>query len=80
MVTAQIEFDKKYITSTELCRDLGVTRATLVNGRRRGALPSNYIEIKRRNGDPHVILWLRDEAMPFVERWKVELAAGRAAA
>jgi hypothetical protein len=79
-VSAQADFDKTYISSTELCKDLDVTRATLVNGRRRGALPTNCIVIPRRNGDPHIILWLREEAAPFVERWKAELAAGRIAA
>jgi len=78
-VTAQDEFDEKYISSTELCQELGVTRATLVNGRRRGALPEP-VRINRPNGDPHVMLWLREEVGPYVERWKVELSAGRAAA
>jgi hypothetical protein len=78
-VSAQEEFDEKYISSTELCRELNVTRATLVNGRRRGALPEP-VRINRPNGDPHVMLWLRDEVAPYVSAWKVELEAARAAA
>jgi hypothetical protein len=76
-VTAQEEFDSKYVSSTELCRDLGVTRATLVNGRRRLALPEP-VRIYRPNGDVHIMIWLRAEAAPYVERWKAELAQGRA--
>ena len=77
-MSAQEEFDEKYISSTELCNDLNVTRATLVNGRRRGALP-DPIRILRPNGEPHVMLWLREEVKPYVERWKAELEAARAA-
>lgn len=77
--TAQAEFDQKYVSSTELCQQLGVTRATLVNGRRRGALPEP-VRINRPNGDAHVMLWLREEVAPYVERWKVDLATGRVAA
>jgi hypothetical protein len=78
-VTPQEEFDAKYISSTEICRDLGVTRASIVNARNRNALPEP-VQVRRANGDPHIMLWLRDEAAPFLERWKAELAAGRAVA
>lgn len=73
-MTAQEEFDAKYISSTEICRDLDVTRATLVNGRRRGALP-DPICVFRPNGSVHIMLWERAVAAPFVARWKAELAA-----
>ena len=76
VVDAQAEFDEKYITSTELCRELVVTRATLVNGRRRGALPEP-VRIDRPDGSPHVMIWIREEVAPFVTAWKAELAARR---
>lgn len=78
-MTAQEEFDAKYISSTEICRDLDVTRASIVNARARGALPEP-VQVKRANGDPHIMLWLREEAAPFIESWRLELEAGRAAA
>lgn len=78
-MTAQEDFDAKYISSTEICRDLDVTRASIVNARTRGALPEP-VQVKRANGDPHIMLWLREEAAPFIERWRLELEAGRAAA
>lgn len=73
---AQQEFDNKYVSSTELCTDLGVTRATIVNARRRGALPEP-VKINRPDGSPHVMLWLREEVEPYLERWRAELAERR---
>lgn len=78
-MTAQAEFDEKYISSTELCDVLGVTRATLVNGYRRGALPEP-LRIKRPGGSTHVMIWLRDEVVPYVTKWKATLDLGRVAA
>lgn len=77
-MSAQEDFDKTYVSSTELCRTLGVTRATLVNGRRRGALPEP-VQITRPDGSPHVMLWLRDEAQPYIDKWLAELGDRRSA-
>ena len=77
-MTAQEEFDEKYITSTEICSTLGVTRASIVGARSRGALPEP-VRINRPNGDPHIMIWLREEASPHIERWRAELEAARAA-
>lgn len=78
-MTSQEEFDAKYITSTAICRDLEVTRASVVNARNRGALPEP-VQINRPNGDPHILIWVREDAAPFIERWKADLEAKRAAA
>lgn len=75
-MNAQQEFDSKYVSSTELCEDLGVTRATIVNARRRGALPEP-VRVNRPDGSPHVMLWLREEVAPYLERWRAELAERR---
>jgi hypothetical protein len=72
-LTAQAEFDQKYVSSTELCRTLGVTRATLMNGRQRGALPEP-VRIPRPDGRAHVMLWLRDEVGPYIARWQAAAA------
>jgi hypothetical protein len=77
-VTPQEEFDAKYITSTEICRDLDVTRASVTNARDRGALPEP-VRINRANGDPHIMIWLRAEAEPHIAAWRLELQAKRAA-
>lgn len=78
-MTAQEEFDAKYISSTEICRDLGVTRASIVNARHRGVLPAP-VHVRRANGDPHIMLWERVVATPYIIAWKEMLEAGRAAA
>jgi hypothetical protein len=78
-VTAQEEFDEKYITSTEICRDLDVTRASLVGARERGALPEP-VRINRPNGDPHILIWVREDVAPYIERWKADLIGRRTAA
>lgn len=75
---AQQEFDAKYVSSTELCRDLGVTRASIVNARRRGVLPEP-VQVNRPDGSPHVMLWLREAIAPHLEKWRAELAERRPA-
>jgi hypothetical protein len=77
-VSPQEQFDAQYITSTEICRDLGVTRASVTNARDRGALPEP-VRINRANGDPHIMIWLREEATPLIEAWRSELQAKRVA-
>lgn len=76
-MTPQEEFDAKYITSTEICTTLEVTRASVVNARERGDLPEP-LRINRPSGDCHIMFWLREEASPYVERWRVKLAEARA--
>lgn len=75
VVTSQDLFDETYICSLELCRVLGVTPATLVNGYRRGALPEP-VRVNRRGGSTHVMLWPRLQVQPHVDKW----LAGRRAA
>lgn len=71
-MTAQQEFDATYITSSEICRELGITRATIVQGRSRGLLP-DAIEI---NGG-QLIIWKRDAVRPHLDAWKLMLQARR---
>lgn len=75
-MTAQEEFDAKYVSSTELCRDLGVSRMAVMKARSRGALPEP-VRVNRPNGDPHIMLWDREELAPYLDRWRAELE-GRA--
>lgn len=71
-VSAQDEFDSIYIASSEICRELGITRATIVQGRRRGLLP-DPIQI---NG-AQIMVWKRDVVKPFIDAWKISLRARR---
>jgi hypothetical protein len=74
--TAQEEFDETYISSTEICKELGITRATVTNGRQRGMLP-DAIELLRPDGAPHMVLWRRDRVRPFLDAWKIALQSRR---
>lgn len=78
-MTAQAEFDAKYITSLEVCRELGITRAVLRPAIDRGTMPAP-VEIPRPSGQIHVLLWVRDEARPYIDRWRQELATRRGVA
>lgn len=71
-VTAQEEFDATYITSSEICRLLSITRATIVQGRRRGLLP-DPVTIN----DGQILVWKRDVVRPFLDAWKIALQARR---
>lgn len=66
-MTAQEDFDARYVTSTEICRELCVTRASVGLARDRGALPEP-VRITRPNGDTHVMIWLRADAEPQIGR------------
>lgn len=71
-MTAQEEFDKTYITSSEICRELGIHRATIVQGRKRGRLP----EPITLNGD-QLMIWKREVVRPYLDDWKASLQARR---
>lgn len=70
--TAQEEFDEIYITSSEIGKSLGVCRATIVQARKRGLLPDPVIV----NG-AQIYIWKRQIVEPFLNAWKVSLAARR---
>lgn len=69
-MSAQKEFDETYITSSEICRELDITRATIVTGKRRGLLP-NPIKCEQLQ------LWRRDEVRPHLDAWKAQLQERR---
>ena len=68
---AQADFDQKYVSSTELCQVLGVTREGLRTGRRRRGLP-DPIKLERPDGGVLVMLWEREVIQPHVDRWLAE--------
>lgn len=71
-VTAQEEFDAAYITSSEICKQLHITRATIVMGRKRGLLPDPIVV----NG-AQIYIWKRDVVTPYLNAWKISLQARR---
>lgn len=70
--TAQQRFDRLYITSSEICRSLGVTRTTVLQARRRKLLP----EPVAVNGCT-LYIWERHTAQPFIDAWRVILSTRR---
>ena len=69
---AQMRFDEKYITSTEIAEELDIERSTVLNARRRGMLPDPVTVRGVR-----VFIWERGPVRPFIDAWKVSLASRR---
>jgi hypothetical protein len=76
--TPQEDFDGKYVTSMEVCVDLGVTRSSVLNRRRAGRLPG-AIEVRTRDGSLHLLLWIREDVAPHLDDWRRTLRGRRAA-
>jgi hypothetical protein len=74
-VSLQERFDETYISSTEICQRLDVHRTTVFHGSRAGKLPPERIVIRRANGDPHILLWIRAEAEPMMVEWAKAIAS-----
>ncbi len=68
--TAQERFEQRYITSTEICEEVGVARATILHARRRKLLP-NAIVVN------NVYIWEREPIRPFIDAWKFILNVRR---
>ena len=71
-VSAQQKFDETYISSSEICRQLGVSRAAIVNARRRGLLPDPIVV-----NDIQLYLWERETVQPYLEAWHFMLRSRR---
>jgi hypothetical protein len=70
-VTAQAEFDQKYVSSTELCQTLGLSREGLRVARERCGWPEP-VRVLRPDGGVLVHLWDRQRVWPHVEQLLVE--------
>lgn len=64
-MSAQEDFDRTYITSSEICRRVGVTRAAIVKARRQGALK----DLQPINVEDQLMIWRRTDAEPAVLKW-----------
>lgn len=73
----QSEFDKKYISSTELRAKLQISRATLMNAYKRGQLPQP-VRIMDLRGEPQIMLWLREGLDEHIEKWMPQIAERKA--
>jgi len=77
-VSAQQQFDEKYISSTEVCQELRVHRTTVLLATRTGKLPPPIV-LRRPNGDAQIMLWERQSLLPVLADWK-QARADRASA
>ena len=62
-MTAQEEFDQKYISSREICRVVGVTRAAVIQAKQKGILPEPI------SVEQHISLWLRADVQEAIDSW-----------
>lgn len=64
--SSQTKFDSNYITAAEITKELGLSRAGFLYGRRSGKLPDPIIA-----GEGHFILWERTpEMLAMIASWK----------
>lgn len=70
--TAQERFNRLYITSSEICRVLGVTRPAVMQARRRKLLPDAVAV----NGTG-LYIWERHTAQPYIDAWRLMLNVRR---
>jgi hypothetical protein len=69
--SAQTKFSETYVTTTEICRRLSVTRSTLHMARITGKLP-DAIDVQGQ-----LFLWERNEIEPYLSAWEIILNARR---
>jgi len=71
---AQERFNETYITSTEIMRSLGISRATLLNARRTGRLPEAIVV-----NEGQLYMWERNTISDYLQAWKTILVCRRGA-
>ena len=65
---AQVEFDEKYITATEIMQQLQINRSAIKYARNSGKLPNSIVA-----NDGHLYLWIRKDIQPVLDAWKTKL-------
>lgn len=74
-ILSQTQFDIRYITSSEIIRDLGISRAGFLYGRRRGKLPEPIVA-----SDGHLMMWERTPDIVLkIADWKEAINSRKAA-
>lgn len=64
----QRRFDQLYISSTDICQRLGVSRVQLFSRKKRGDLPGGVVV----NG-AQITLWERAKIEPHLQAWETEI-------
>lgn len=68
MSTHQEDFDRKYISSSEICQTLGISRPALWSAKKNNKLPEPILV-----GSANLCLWLRTEVESIIAAWRDEL-------
>lgn len=71
-LTAQERFEAMYITSSDICKELDVSRATILSARRRGLLPEPIMV-----NSTHLFIWEREPVRQYIDAWKLVLNVRR---
>lgn len=73
---SQLAFDKRYITSSEIIKELGISRPGFFYGRKNGKLPTEPIIAN----DGRLMMWERTpEIMAAIASWKEAINSRKAA-
>ena len=70
---AQMQFDKKYITASEIMKEVKISRAALLYARRSGNLPPPSV----LTNDGRLYIWERELIQPYLTAWKLALTERR---
>lgn len=63
-------FDEQYISTMEMCKELGVNRASITNAIKRKFLPEPIVVSQSQ-----MHLWERPVVRPILDAWKLVLKA-----
>lgn len=67
----QAEFDNRYITASEITKQLGISRAGLLYGRRHGKLPEPIVVSEGK-----LLMWERTpEILAMIDAWKEAISS-----
>lgn len=70
--TAQDRFNRKYISSVEIMKELNLNRSTLLYARKTGKLPG-AIDVS----EGRIFIWERETIQPYLDAWHMVLNARR---
>lgn len=71
----QQEFNRTYISAAEITKELGISRAGFLYGRRSGKLPEPIVA-----NEGHLVMWPRTpEILAMVASWKEAIDSRKAA-
>ena len=68
----QNAFNEEWVVTAEICKELDVTRASIVYAHRRGLLPEPIIIPGTKS-----YIWKREDVTPYVRRWQEKLIEKR---